>query len=173
MSNGISFFKEFISGDLHFLLTFFSEFKTLDNIPPSSRAYNWIREAKSLGYSIMSSGDNTHVHPSSIRTINPIMDMIHSSITSRSCTRKTSQFNNLSSSLLDVWNESAISPFLCGEACKEFSLKGCVVDIWVHSSRMVTEDSNVLNISYRSSEFGDNLTDSSVLVKSSQCRERT
>jgi len=122
MSNHVPLVRKLINGSLHSSLTILCKTKTLNYFPPAIFTEDWIGEAKSFWYSVLSRAHDSHASPLAVGSVNPITDMIHCSVTSRNSTRQPSQWNNLSTSLLHSWNKFVISPFLSRQISDFFTL---------------------------------------------------
>ena len=166
MTNHISLIRKLINGRLHSPLSILWEAESFNDFPPAIFTEDWIGEAKTFWYSILSGAHDGHASPLAVGAVDPVTDMIHCSITSRNCTWQPSQRNNLSASLLHSWNKFIISPFFSCQISNLFTLKRAITQIWEHCSRMISPHTKFLYITTYTTEFKNKLSNWSILVQS-------
>lgn len=106
----------------------------------------------------------------------PVVDVITSGLSGRHCRRELSLLNDDSSTLLDSgdeWSlkESVVSDSGVSVGLSSVLVNGSVGDIWELSSRVISPDDNVLDISDGCSGFKGELSKSTVMVQSGHGRE--
>ena len=101
-----------------------------------------------------------------ITSEDPVTHVIDRGISGRSSTGEFSEFDDLSSSLLNSWGELIGGPAGINKRFSILSTDSSVSDIWIHGWRVVSPDSHLFDISHGRSSFQSELSKSSVVIES-------
>ena len=135
MLDSVSLRLKFISSDLDHLCGVIINFETFDKFVTSVVTGHWIREHKTIWYTICTIElvtDNTHATPCTFRSLNPITHVVQSGVSSTCSARGSSSLNYCSSTLLNCLEELTLYPCIINESTDWLSFNSGVVEVWVH-----------------------------------------
>lgn len=113
--DSFTFVQKLVSRDFQALLLLVVDGQTLDDCPFAVGDLNGVAVEDTLGHTVQSSGRvNSKANPSLV-TQEPASHVAKSGVGCTSSTRQASSFDDLSTSLLDLWDEGLVVPFLIDE----------------------------------------------------------